>query len=812
MQHQTKAMFNNYFKTAYRALLRNKAYALVNISGLAIGIAACLLIFLVIQFETSFDNFHSKRNNIYRIGTVRPATGNAEAGFTPGTAFPVGPALRSEFTNVKQVARIMRSSDEPLTLLNTNDSKKSFKATLFYTEPEFFNMFDFEWLNGSAKESLTEPNSVVLTKKAAERFFGDWHIALGKTMMHGTRKQEIYTVKGILQDPPANTDFPLDVIVSYATVPNTSIKDNLDDWVSTWGSAYTFVELPADISIPKFNNDLKVFAKKHKPAEYAGDSYIAQPFDEIHYDERFGNYNGHTFSKSLITALQLIGLFLVLIACVNFINLATAQAVNRSKEIGVRKVLGSNRMQLAFQFLSETAIITAVSMLLAIGLAYASLPFLNRLLHLNMVFSMANPTIILFLTMLFLVVSFLAGVYPAIIISGFNPITALKTKITSRMIGGISLRRVLVIFQFAIAHVLIIGTLIVVSQMNFFREATLGFDKASIITIPVPQDSIGRSKFDYIKNQLLQNKNIKNVSFSFSAPSSDGNWNSDFKFNHSTKTTDFSANLKWADTSYFRTYNLQFVAGRPYNYCDTVRELVVNETLLRKVGIKDPKDAIGKEINFWDGQMVAPIVGVVRDFNSYSLREPMAAVVLSTWKNMYQTLSIKTMPGKEKEVLAQMKTLWSATYPDYVYDYSFLDETIANFYRQENQLAQLYKIFALIAIFISCLGLYGLVSFMAAQRTKEVGIRKVLGAAPRHIVYLLSKEFTLLIIIAFVIAAPVAWYVMNKWLQNYTYRIDVSVWIFLLAIIGSMAIAWITVSYKAIKAALANPVKNLRTE
>jgi putative ABC transport system permease protein len=611
---------------------------------------------------------------------------------------------------------------------------------------------------------------------------------------------------------PGNTDFPFDVVVSYASLQNTDVKNQLGDWVSTWGEAYTFVELPANVSIPKFNQDLKAFAKRHKPSEYAQDAYVAQPFSEIHYDERFGNYSNHTFSKSLIFALELIGLFLVLIACVNFINLATAQAVNRSKEVGVRKVLGSNRRQLALQFLSETAIITAVSMILAIGVGYFTLPFLNDLLHLKMTFSLFNPYIILFLVALFILISFLSGLYPAIIISGFNPITALKTKITTKMVGGISLRRALVVLQFGIAHVLIIGTLIVVSQMNFFRNASLGFDKAAIINIPVPGDSISRTKFDYLKNQLMQNKEVKNVSFSFSAPSADGNWNSDFKFNHSEKTTDFNANLKWADIDYFKTYNLQFVAGRPYTQADTVRELVVNETLLRKVGIKDPKDAIGKQIDFWDGQMVAPIVGVVRDFNSYSLREPMAAVVLGTWKDVYQTLSIKTAPGKEKEVLSQMEKLWNTAYPDYVYEYSFLDENIANFYKQENQLSQLYKIFAFIAIFISCLGLYGLVSFMAVQRTKEVGIRKVLGAAPRHIVYLLSKEFSLLIIIAFAIAAPIAYYIMHNWLQNYTYRIELSVWIFLSAIVGSMVIAWITVAYRAIRAALANPVKNLRTE
>jgi ABC-type antimicrobial peptide transport system permease subunit len=380
------------------------------------------------------------------------------------------------------------------------------------------------------------------------------------------------------------------------------------------------------------------------------------------------------------------------------------------------------------------------------------------------------------------------------------------------MIGGISIRRGLVILQFAIAHVLIIGMLIVVKQMNYFKNASLGFEKAAIINVPLPGDSVDRLKYDYLRDQLLANSDITNVSFSFGSPSSENNWNSDFKFDHASKTTDFSANLKWADPEYFKTYNLQFVAGRPYSRSDTVREFVVNETLLKKLGVSKPEEAIGKEINFWDGGRVANIVGVIRDFNSYSLRQPMAPVVLSTWKDVYQTINIKMKPGSEKSVLSHVDKLWNQAFPDYVYEYAFLDDTIANFYRQENQLSQLYKIFAAIAIFISCLGLYGLVSFMAVQRTKEVGIRKVLGASAKNIVYLLSKEFTLLIIVAFVLSAPVAYYIMYQWLQNYTYRIPLGASIFILAIISSVIIAWITVGHRAIKAALANPVKSLRTE
>jgi ABC-type antimicrobial peptide transport system permease subunit len=570
--------------------------------------------------------------------------------------------------------------------------------------------------------------------------------------------------------------------------------------------------LPPEITPSRFNADLASFTKKHKPAEYAKDGIILQSLREIHFDSRTGNYN-HTFSRQLISTIMTIGVFLIVIACVNFVNLATAQAINRSKEVGVRKVLGSNRTKLIFQFISETAIVTLFAILLAVGAAAAVLPYLNTLLEAKMELNFfRDPFLILFLLLIGLVITLLSGTYPAVILSGFNPIDALQNKIKPSRTGGISLRRGLVVIQFAVAHILIIGTLIVVSQTDFFLNASLGFEKAAIINVPIPSDSASHTKIDYVKAQLLRNPNIQSVSFSYASPSDNGNWNSDFRFDHSPKATNFSANLKWADNEFFNTYRLEFVAGRPYHPSDTTREFVVNETLLKKLGIRDPKDAIGKEINFWEGIKVANIVGVVKDFNVSSLHKPMAPVVLSTWKEIYQIINIKINPSKEKETLSFVEKIWNSSFPDYVYQCQFLDKKIAGFYKQENQLSTLYKIFAGIAIFISCLGLYGLVSFMALQRVKEVGIRKVLGASAANIVYLFSREFSLLVMIAFVIATPIAWYLMHQWLQDFAYRIHPGPGVFLLAIAGSIAIAWLTVGYRAIRAASASPVKSLRTE
>jgi len=802
-------MFKNYFKTAFRNLKRNKTYAFINTLGLTVGIASCLLLFLVIRFESSFDNFHPKKNSIYRVGTEFHNQDGIS--YSENVSFPVAGGIRIDFPQIPEVAAIFNSGGQ-ITVNNGNtQSNKFVEDNIYYAEPTFFSMFHFEWLNGTPTTSLKNPNNAVLTQATAEKYFGNWKDALGKTIVLNNKTP--YTVTGILKNVPVNSDFPLKVVIPYTALANSRIKNNLTDWVSTFGGAGTFIVLPPGLSVQKFNADLRRFATKHKPAEYAKDSYILQPLTEIHYDDRFGTFSGHTFSHSLITALSLIGIFLIVIACVNFINLATAQAVNRSKEVGVRKVLGSNRKQLALQFLMETAIIVCAASGMAILIAEAVLPFLNKLLetqiHLNFI---ESPSLAVFVIITAIIVTLLSGSYPAVILSGFNPITALKSRISSEMAGGVSLRRGLVVLQFAIAHILIIGMILVVSQMNFFKNASLGFDKAAIINVPLINDSVNLTKLDFVRDRLKSNPDIQRVSFSYGSPSADNNWSSDFKYDHSAKTTDFSANLKWADPDYFKTFDLKFVAGRPYSASDTVREFVVNETLLKKLGVRNPQDAIGKEINFWDGSRVANIVGVVRDFNVNSLRRPLAPVVLSTWKRVYQTINIKIKPGTEKTVLPFIEKLWTTTYPDYVYDYHFLDETIENFYKQEDQLAQLYKIFAGIAIFISCLGLYGLVSFMAVQRTKEVGIRKVLGASVRNIIYLLSKEFTLLIILAFIISAPIAYYIMHEWLKNYAYQIPLSASIFLLAIGSSILIAWITVAHRAIQAALANPVTSLRSE
>ena len=797
-------MLKSYFKTAWQNLRSHKAYVAINSIGLAVGIAACLLLFLLIQYETSFDNFHKNKERIYRVVSATKTPNGMN--YSKGSAFPVAEALRIDYPQLEHVARIYGRDNQQITLPNdkANAPQKKFKENVYFAEPEFFDIFNFSFLAGNSKTALSELNTAVLTQKTAEKYFGDWHTAIGKFIKYDNDK--VCKVTGVLKNIPVNTDFPLQVVLSFKTSEGEDIS-----WSGQDGSLNTFVVLPKNMSSQQFNNDLKTFVKKHTPAEYANHGYILQPLSNIHYESEFGTYRGSTFSKALITALSLIGLFLLIIACINFINLATAHAVNRSKEVGIRKVLGGSKKQLIIQFLSETFLITLTSIAIAIVFAFIALPVLNNLLQTSLKIQPGFP-LIAFLFSIIIIVTFLSGSYPAIVLSGFNPIKVLKSKLTSSTAGGLSMRRVLVVFQFTIAQTLIIATLIVVSQMNLFQNASMGFDKDAIVMVPLPNDSARVSKGDALKTQLLQQAGIKDVSVSSFSPTDKASWGGDFKFDNAVTKSDFEPDFKWADADYFKTFNIQFIAGRPYYPADTINGFVVNALMVKKLGFKNPEDILGKRIDIFDGNIVAPVVGVVKNFNGGSMKEEMKPIMLASWKMVYRSINIKIQPQTAKQTLAAIEKIWNNTYPDFVYEYQFLDDKIASFYKQENQLSQLYKIFAAIAIFISCLGLYGFVSFMAVQRTKEVGIRKVLGASVISIVYLFSKEFTVLIGVAFLIATPLAYFFMHRWLQNYAYRIDIGVGIFLLTILISEIFAWLTVGYQAIKAAIANPVNSLRRE
>jgi len=808
-------MLKSYFKIAWRNIVRHKAYAAINISGLTVGIAACLLIFMVIQYETSFDTFRPNYRNIYHVASIEKREDGQS--YNPGVPYPVTAALRLDFPQAK-VAAINTSYGSQITVpqngstVSATDKKFTENFGVMFMEPQFFDIFQADWLAGGPS-ALAQPDMVVICKSNAIKYFGDWKNAMGKSL----KMDNVVDLKvaGVIDDPKPNSDIPLKVLVSFSTWKKHGKDYSFDDsWNRLSSNHQVFMLLPANESATRINAQFKTFYYKHtgKKGRVNKEQFL-QPLADMHFDTRFGNTIGdHMTSKATLKTLSLIGILIVFMASINFINLSTAQSVGRSKEVGIRKVMGSSRAQLVAQVMGETTIIVTGAVLLAVLVAKLFLPLLKNVASVPDTMSLINTGTILFLAGVTVTVVSLAGIYPALVVSGFKPVLALKNKITAASIGGIPLRRALVVTQFAISQLLIIGTMIAVKQMNFVNEADLGFNKDALLVIPGYTDSVSLAKINAYKQAVLQNPDVRSATFVSDVPSSDNNWGTNFYFNNSRKENGLVAFLKYGDADYFKAFGLKFIAGRGYVQSDTAREAVVNETFVHKAGVTNAIMILGKTVSINGGRTWLPIVGVVKDFKTNSLREEVKPIVISAVKANESEIAIKVQTTNLARTVAALQKQWENTYPEYAYNGFFVDDNIAQFYKQETQLSLIYKIFAGIAIFISCLGLYGLVSFMVVQRTKEMGVRKVLGASVANIVFLFSKEFLTLIAIAFIVAVPVGWYMMKGWLQSFVYRISISADVFLIAIVASLLLAWFTVGYKASKAALANPVKSLRNE
>ncbi|HEX2606998.1 MAG TPA: ABC transporter permease [Flavisolibacter sp.] len=806
-------MLRNYITIAWRNLIRRKAYTAINISGLAIGLAAALLVFTIVRYELSYEDFQPNKDRIMQVVTESKYPDGVF--YNPGIPYPALEALRNDIPQVISGA-LSASYGSQVTVLGndanaaTNEKKFIEETGYFFADPQFFQVFQYKWLAGSPAV-LKEPNSTVLTQKQAIKYFGDWKTAVGQYL----KLDNAITVKvnGILEDIPLNTGLPLAIVTSFETYKsNPDLYGYTTDWGSTTSNFQIFTLLPQNMTKAQLAQQLVTFSRKYYPKENSRSvrTNLLLPLNEAHFDTRFGTFGDHQISKSGIWTLALIGVFVILMACINFINLSTAQAVRRSKEVGVRKVLGSNRKQLFWQVIGETTLIVLVAMILSVIIAVVCMPYLKNVTSIEEKLSLFHLPTLLFLIVTGLVVILLSGTYPSLVLSRFNPSLALKNKITSATVGGISLRRALVVLQFSISQVLIIGTIVAVSQMSFVQHADLGFNKEALLVLNGNADSTVIASQPSFKSKLLGLPGVQSVSFSADVPSSDNNWGTNFAFDHKDDEN-YTLYLKYGDADYFKTYGLQLVAGRAYEKSDTTKEVVVNETLVHKLGVKDPKDIIGKEMRTGRSPW-RTIVGVVKDFKTNSLREEIRPMMIAERHKSYSRTGIKLRTNNLQQLQASVQSAWNEFYPQYAYTSFFMDESINDFYKQEQQLSLLYKIFAAIAIFISCLGLYGLVSFMAAQRTKEVGVRKVLGASVFHILYLFSKEFTVLIVLAFLIAVPVAWYMMSSWLENFVFRIQLGWGIFAIAILGSIIIAWMTVGYRSVRAAFANPVKSLRSE
>ncbi|CAA9213675.1 MAG: Acidobacterial duplicated orphan permease (function unknown) [uncultured Adhaeribacter sp.] len=795
-------MLKNFFTTAFRSLSRNKAHTTINIAGLALGIACCLVLFLVVRYERSFDRHHAKADRIYRVNTQFLS---GEGCFTANAPIPLGQAIKEDCPEAEEVTTTSYLEGDGLIKVDNQIYKEEGIA---YVAPNFVRIFDVTWLAGNPQDALSEPNAVVLSKSIAQKYFGQAattqpDLVLGKTIKLNNK----YTLKvtGLVADFPATTDLPFEILISYASLPSQT-GQNLKAWDNINSSYSHFVLLRPRTDPKQLEKKFPAIEKKHTGENKQ--TYLLQPLREMHHDRRFDNYNGRTMPVENINALILIGVFILLTACINFINLATAQSFRRSREVGIRKVLGANRPQLIRQFISETFLLTVAAMLLAGVAAYLILPYLQGLLEAKLAFQpWRDQSIITFLAGITVVVTVLAGFYPALILSGFKPVLALKNKITAAGSGGLSLRRGLIVMQFVIAQALIIGTVVVSDQLSLFRNRPIGYNPAANITVPFPANTKS-DDVRALRTQLKQLPGVKNVSFSLMPASSSGDWSAGYNFEESGLKDDISCIMMPIDADFLDTYGLTLLAGRNLRQTDTA-VVVVNEAVLRTMGIKNAQEAIGRKIKQFDKQ--ATIVGVVKDYHVKSLKKAISPIVMirMDWLNI---AGIKMDPASLRPTIAQVEQLWKQTFPESIFEFTFLEDDIAKFYEEEVRMYRLFRIFAGIAIFISCLGLYGLVSFMAVQRTKEIGIRKVLGASVANIVALFTKEFFALILIAFAVAAPLAWFFMHAWLQNFEYQVNLGLGIFLTAILFSLVIAGITIVYRSVRAALTNPVQNLRSE
>lgn len=804
-------MIRTFIKTAFRNLIKNRKHAFLNVFGLAVALAACIIVFLVIQYETSYDKHIKKYSGIYQIVT-KDVDAEGEH-FNSGVPFPAIKYLRQDFPQYT-FTELMQNNDIQVTAKadgGVAGVKKFFEENgMFYGEPELLQMFEVKFLSGNS-DVLKDVNSVALSRSTAEKYFGNWNEAIGKRISIDNSDYDLQ-VAAVFEDVPQQSDFPFKLVASYSGfVAHEGNGWPLTDWGSNTSNHQVYLTLPDKSNIAAIDRQLNIFEKKYRTENKESTrSHFLQPLSKVHFDDRLSNNGDHVTTKTSLYTLAFIGLLVILMACINFVNLSTALAVTRSKEVGIRKVMGGSKAQLRVQVFFETGLVVASSAVLALVLSYLVLPYVKNIMVVQGKLDLFNPGCLLFIGAITVVTILLSGIYPAFIMGRFNPIEALKSKINTSKVGSISLRRALVVLQFSFSQIFIIATIIAISQMNFIHNADLGFNKESVLLLRMNSDSVTRTRLKAFKDELLTRSDVKQVSFGFDAPSSENSWSSNFAFDK-MEDKDFSVQLKFGDENYLSTYGLKLAAGRFYGASDTCREYVVNETFVKKTGFANPEDALGKMLRL-GGRRPMEVVGVVKDFKQQSLREAVTPIAISPKIKNYQTAGIKLSSSNFLKSNKDIQQVWDKYFPEYVYNATFLDESINRYYQSEQRLSSMYKVYAILAIFISCLGLYGLISFMVVQKTKEVGIRKVLGASVKSIMYLFSKEFTVLITIAFVLAVPAAWYLMHIWLNDFAYRVKIGGWVFAVAIFISIIIAWITVGYKALRAAIANPVKSLRTE
>ncbi|PSL35750.1 ABC transporter permease [Chitinophaga ginsengisoli] len=795
-------MIKNYLKIAWRNIRKQKFYSFINILGLTIGMTCCFLIFMYVRFELSYDSFHKNKDRIYRVVTdVKTPTELIEADITSA---PMGPNIKADFPEVVSSVRINQSN----TLVAIGNNKYD-EDKMVYADATFFDVFSFPLIRGNAKEALTAPFTAVLTESNAKRYFGS-EDPIGKTFQIDGGKATI-KVTGLMKDVPENSHLPFDMVLSLATAE--AMGQNLTE---SWGNfgMLTYLLLTPGTDPAKLEKKLPAFMESHIGSTMKGNNMYytlhLEPLKDVYMtSKRNAPVKG---SMTNIYIFSIVAILILLIAVINFVNLATARATERAREVGVRKSVGAYESQLTFQFLCETMLLSLFAFVLSVALSQLLLPPFNLLAGKEIAYNIFSTGAIVWFLLIAISVGLLAGIYPALVLSSYKPVVVLKGAFSSSN-KGLFLRRGLVVFQFVITIVLIVGVMIVYYQLLYLQGRDLGFKKEQQLVVEFGGVNNMKERWHDIKQQVLNVQGVSGVTFSSAIP---GRFQNSAYSNIEMKNGEMQAsniNLYFVDYDFIKQYEIKMVAGRtflPEMATDSTQAMLVNEAVVSSLGYNKPEEIIGKKFDQWGRK--GTIIGVMKNFNYRSLKETVSPLTMRIEPEAFGPLTITVDPKNIKKVIAGVEAIYSRYVPEGRFNYFFVNDDFDRQYRGDFRFGQLVLTFAILAIFLATLGLLGLISYIVIQRTKEIGIRKVLGASVNNILLLLSTDFIKLIAIALVVATPLAWYLMYKWLQDFAYRIDMPWWVFLAAGSVAVVIALATVSIQTMKAAMTNPVKSLRTE
>jgi predicted permease len=815
-------MFKNYFTTAFRNFWRNKYFSTINVLGLSIGISASLIIFLIVQFEMSYDKVETDAPRIYRV--VMDMKFNGNDGHSPAVPAPLGSAIQREITGIETTVPVMQFQGDATAKVSIEKEGSAkpivFKkqADIVFTSPQYFSLLPYKWVAGSPESSLKNPFNVVLTESRMKQYFPSTNMndVIGKQIRYND--DFTATVSGVVQDLNEHTSFDAVEFISFATIAQTHMQDDFmmniwDDWM---GYSHLYVKLSNNAKIANVQTQLnQLFVKYNKNANKDAADYIhlhLQPLNDIHFNPLYASFDSRIAHKPTLYGLLAVAAFLLILACINFINLTTANAASRAKEIGIRKTMGSSKKQLIFQFLGETFLFTIAACVISFCIAPLLLKMFADFIPPGLNFQpFHQPDIFLFLLALAIVVSFLSGLYPAFILSGYKPVRVLKNQsfTISNETRHAWIRKTFTVSQFVIAQFFVIATVMVSKQINYSLNADMGFRKDAIVSFGLPRQDTVAIHRSVLLNKIKAIPGVQMASRGFLTPADEGAAFTDISYEGSDNKE--SVQLRWGDSNYLKLFNIKILAGRNVEESDTIKEFLINQTYAKALGFKHPQDAIGKLLDFNDKKL--PIVGVIHDFNEQSFHSPVGPLVFSSFDDRSYIIHVLLQPNSSWSItISKIQKTYHQLYPDEDFNYNFLDDTIAKFYESEQHTANLLSWAMGLSILISCLGLLGLVMYTINTRTKEIGIRKILGATVTNIISILSKDFVQLVLIAFVIATPIAWWATYKWLQDFAYKINMNWWVFALCGFAMLLMALITLSIQTIKAAIANPVKSLRAE